>query len=79
MMVKSTVMMSQQKLSDDRSVSISSDGSTVAYMLAWLLCIAFLRDTDHGSEVRIVLLCTLQLATIHCILASLQMLINYNL
>ena len=51
-MLKSTVMMSQKKLSDDRSVSSGSDGITVAYMLVWLLCIAFLRDTDHGSEVR---------------------------
>jgi len=67
-MLKSTVTMSQQKLSDDRSVtdhSDNSDGNTAAYMLAWLLCIAFLRDTDHGSEVGIVLLCSLQMFTIH--------------
>ena len=64
-MLKSTVTMSQQKLSDDRSVTDNSDGNTAAYMLAWLLCVAFLRDTDHGSEVGIVLLCSLQIFTIH--------------
>lgn len=50
-MLKSTVMMSQEKLSDHHSLPSNSDGNTVAYMLVWLLCIAFLRDTDHGSEV----------------------------
>ena len=51
-MLQSTVMMCQKKLSNDDSPSSSSDGDTVAYMLVWLLCIAFLRDTDHTSEVR---------------------------
>ena len=60
MMLKSTVMISQKKLSDDHSVSSDSDGFTVAYMLVWLLCIAFLRDTNHGSEVRSdIILCSL--------------------
>ena len=60
-MLKSTVMMSQKKLSDDHSVTSGGDGITVAYMLVWLLCIVFLRDTDHGSEVRSVILCSLDL------------------
>ena len=50
-MLQSTVMTCQRKLSNDDSLS-SSDGDTVAYMLVWLLCIVFLRDTDHTSEVR---------------------------
>ena len=58
-MLKSTVMMSQKKLSDDHLVSSGSDGVTVAYMLVWLLCIAFLRDTDHGSEVCIYIVALL--------------------
>lgn len=52
--LKSTVMMCQKKLTDDHSLSVSG-GNTVAYMLIWLLCIAFLRDTDHTSEVRTTL------------------------
>ena len=55
--LKSTVTMCQKKLSDDDN-SLPSDisNNTVSYMLAWLLCIAFLRDTDHSSEVRLCFL-----------------------
>lgn len=58
-MLKSIVMVCQKKLSDDHTPSISNTNNTVAYMLVWLLCIAFLRDTDHGSEVSAIILCLL--------------------
>lgn len=58
-MLKSIVMVCQKKLSDDHTPSISNTDNTVAYMLVWLLCIAFLRDTDHGSEVSAIILCLL--------------------